>query len=91
MFRDQVIAGLHRSNRSDMGKVEYEGTLDQLLENDIDKFIEYNLVDVKIVVALEEKLKLIDLVVLYLIWVEYLMRKCILVLDISRVYVDLLT
>jgi len=44
-----------------MGKVEYEGTLDQLLENDIDKFIEYNLVDVKIVVALEEKLKLIDL------------------------------
>jgi DNA polymerase elongation subunit (family B) len=45
----------------DMGKVEYEGTLDQLLENDIDKFIEYNLVDVKIVVALENKLKLIDL------------------------------
>ena len=38
----------------DMGKVEYEGTLDQLLENDIDKFIEYNLVDVKIVVALEK-------------------------------------
>ena len=24
-----------------MGKVEYDGTLDQLLENDIDKFIEY--------------------------------------------------
>ena len=45
----------------DMGKVEYDGTLDQLLENDIDKFIEYNLVDVKIVVALENKLKLIDL------------------------------
>ena len=40
-------------------KVEYEGTLDQLLENDIYKFIEYNLVDVKIVVALEEQLKLI--------------------------------
>jgi DNA polymerase elongation subunit (family B) len=44
-----------------MGKVEYEGTLDQLLENDIEKFIEYNLVDVKIIVALENKLKLIDL------------------------------
>ena len=45
----------------DMGKVEYEGTLDQLLETDIEKFIEYNLVDVKIIVALEKKLKLIDL------------------------------
>ena len=45
----------------DMGKVEYEGTLDQLLENDIDKFIEYNLVDVEIVVELDEKLQFIDL------------------------------
>ena len=62
MFRDQVIRLDYIGQiEVDMGKVEYEGTLDQLLENDIDKFIEYNLVDVKIVVALEEKLKLIDL------------------------------
>ena len=45
-----------------IGKVEYEGTLDDLYKNDINKFIEYNLVDVKIVKALDDKLKLIDLV-----------------------------
>ncbi len=44
-----------------IGKVEYEGTLDDLYRDDIDKFIEYNLNDVKIVKALDDKLKLIDL------------------------------
>ena len=44
-----------------IGKVEYEGTLDDLYKNDINKFIEYNLVDVKIVKALDDKLKFIDL------------------------------
>ena len=43
------------------GKIEYEGTLDDLKRNDIRKFIEYNLVDVKIVKEFEDKLKLIDL------------------------------
>ena len=42
-----------------MGKIEYEGTLDNLYETDINKFIEYNLNDVKIVKALDDKLKLI--------------------------------
>ena len=45
-----------------IGKVEYEGTLNDLYKNDINKFIEYNLVDVKIVKALDDKLKFIDLV-----------------------------
>lgn len=45
------------------GKVEYEGTLDDLKRNDIRKFIEYNLVDVKIVKELEDKMKLMDLAV----------------------------
>ncbi len=45
-----------------IGKVEYEGTLDDLYRDDIDKFIQYNLNDVEIVKALDEKLKLIDLV-----------------------------
>ena len=45
----------------DMGKIEYEGTLDDLFRDDINKFIEYNLNDVKIVKALDDKLKLIDL------------------------------
>ena len=43
------------------GKVEYEGTLDDLYKNDIDKFIEYNLNDVEIVKALDQKFKLLDL------------------------------
>ena len=44
-----------------IGKVEYEGTLDDLYKNDIDKFIEYNLNDVEIVKALDQKFKLLDL------------------------------
>jgi len=45
-----------------MGKVEYEGSLDMLFNEDLDKFIDYNLTDVKIVVALDQKLQLIELV-----------------------------
>jgi len=45
-----------------MGKVEYEGSLDELFRNDLDKFIEYNLQDVRILVEMDKKLKLIELV-----------------------------
>lgn len=44
-----------------MGKIEFQGSLDKLLETDINKYVEYNLNDVKIVVALENKLQFIDL------------------------------
>ena len=44
-----------------MGKIEYEGTLQDLYESDINKYIEYNLNDVVIVKELDDKLKLIDL------------------------------
>ena len=44
-----------------IGKVEYEGTLNDLYRDDKEKFIEYNLVDVKIVVELDKKMKFIDL------------------------------
>jgi DNA polymerase elongation subunit (family B) len=44
-----------------MGKIEYEGTLDDLYKSDINKYIEYNLNDVKIVKALDDKLKFIEL------------------------------
>jgi len=44
-----------------MGKIEYAGSLDDLFREDIDKFVEYNLVDVEIVVKLEQKLQFIDL------------------------------
>jgi DNA polymerase elongation subunit (family B) len=43
------------------GKVEYEGSLDDLFETDLEKFIEYNIVDVDLVVCMDEKLKFIDL------------------------------
>ena len=45
----------------DKGKIEYQGNLDQLFRDDIEKFIEYNLVDVEIVVELDKKLQFIDL------------------------------
>jgi len=44
-----------------MGKVEFQGTLDKLFETDINKYIEYNLNDVKIVNALDNKFQFIDL------------------------------
>tara|TARA_B100001250_G_scaffold365975_1_gene347034 strand:+ start:1110 stop:3626 length:2517 start_codon:yes stop_codon:yes gene_type:complete len=44
-----------------LGKIDYEGSLQDLYENDINKYIEYNLNDVKIVKALDDKLQFIDL------------------------------
>jgi len=44
------------------GKIEYEGNLDDLMENDIDTFIEYNITDVELVIELDKKLQYIDLV-----------------------------
>ena len=43
------------------GKIEYQGNLDQLFRDDIEKFIEYNLVDVELVVDMDKKLKFIEL------------------------------
>jgi len=43
------------------GKIEYEGNLDQLFRDDIEKFCEYNLVDVELVVDMDKKLQFIDL------------------------------
>jgi len=44
-----------------MDKITYTGSLNDLYKNDINKYIEYNLNDVKIVVAIDKKLKFIDL------------------------------
>jgi DNA polymerase elongation subunit (family B) len=44
-----------------MGKIKYDGTLDKLYREDKEKFIEYNVHDVRIVVAIDEKLKFIEL------------------------------
>lgn len=45
-----------------MGKVDYEGSLDELFRTDLEKFIQYNLQDVRIIVEMDKKLKLIELV-----------------------------
>jgi DNA polymerase elongation subunit (family B) len=46
-----------------LSKIEYEGSLDKLFKEDINKFIDYNVRDVEILVALEEKMKFIELTV----------------------------
>ena len=44
-----------------IGKVEFEGTLQNLYETDINKYVEYNLNDVVIVKAIDDKFGLINL------------------------------
>jgi DNA polymerase elongation subunit (family B) len=44
-------------------KIEYDGSLDKLFKDDVNKFIEYNLRDVEIIIELEKKLKFIDLTI----------------------------
>ena len=43
------------------GKIQFEGTLEHLYRTDIEKYVEYNVNDVTLVVELEEKLKYISL------------------------------
>jgi len=44
-----------------MEKISYKGSLDDLYKSDINKYIEYNLNDVQIIVAIEEKKQFIEL------------------------------
>jgi DNA polymerase elongation subunit (family B) len=46
-----------------LGKIEYKGSLDKLFKDDVNKFIEYNIRDVEIIIELEKALKFIDLTV----------------------------
>ena len=45
------------------GKVEYEGSLDSLFKEDINKFIEYNVSDVELIVAMDVKLDFIAIAI----------------------------
>ena len=49
--------------REELGtnKVEYDGTLDQLYNNDFKKFLEYNIQDTKLLDDLDKKLRFIEL------------------------------
>ena len=42
-------------------KIEYDGTLNDLYENDIQKFIDYNVQDVRLIKRLDDKLDYIDI------------------------------
>lgn len=44
------------------GKIEYGGSLHELYERDIEEFIRYNLRDVELLVKMDKKMKLIELV-----------------------------
>jgi DNA polymerase elongation subunit (family B) len=46
---------------ADISKIEYEGNLNNLYDDDIDKFIQYNFRDVEVLKKLDEKLKYIAL------------------------------
>ena len=43
------------------GKIEYEGSLDDLFANDIEKFLEYSIHDTRLVKMLDDKMKTIEL------------------------------
>jgi len=47
-----------------LGKIEYNGSLDKLFKEDKEKYVEYNIRDVEIIEALEEKQKFIELTIL---------------------------
>ena len=47
------------------GKLEYEGTINTIYKTDWNRFVEYNIQDVLLLVRLEEKLKLFALIVEY--------------------------
>jgi len=46
------------------GKIKYEGSLDRLFKEDVNKFIEYNVNDVRLIVELDRKKKFIDLAIM---------------------------
>jgi DNA polymerase elongation subunit (family B) len=44
-----------------IGKIDYDGSLDDLKRDDINRFIEYNIHDIRLIVMLDEKLQFINL------------------------------
>jgi DNA polymerase elongation subunit (family B) len=68
LYKKHVTHEMHSYRLDYVGEVEvgdrktpYEGTLDQLYNNDFEKFIEYNRQDVLLLVKIDKKLKFIQL------------------------------
>jgi DNA polymerase elongation subunit (family B) len=64
MIKKEASYSLNAIGKKQVGmeKITYRGSLDTLYKEDIKKYVEYNLNDVQIMVALDDKLKLIELV-----------------------------
>ena len=62
-FKDEPSYKLHSLGTKyvNLGKIEYEGSLDRLFKEDIYKFIEYNFRDVEIIQKLDEKFQYLGL------------------------------
>jgi len=62
-YNEESSYALDAISRKELGrgKIEYDGNLNDLYATDIEKFIEYNLVDVELVVDLDKKLGFIEL------------------------------
>jgi len=62
-FKDEPSFKLDALGKKYVGleKIEYEGSLDRLFEEDIQKFIQYNFRDVEILKALDEKFQYLSL------------------------------
>ena len=62
-FTDQSSYRLDAIGQFELGekKISYEGTLNDLYDNDIDKFVRYNIHDVRLVKRLNDKLDFIDI------------------------------
>ena len=69
-------------------KVEYSGTLNELFENDIQKFVEYNIQDVRLIKKIDDKCDFINMkAVVYVMLVMYHMKIFICHHDILRVLI----
>lgn len=56
-YRLDAIADFELGER----KIEYDGTLNELYENDIEKFVQYNIHDVRLIEMLDKKLNFIEI------------------------------
>ena len=62
-YSEESSYSLEAISRKELGKgkIEYEGSLDNLYKTDPEKFVEYNVNDVTLVLELEQKLKFLEL------------------------------
>jgi DNA polymerase elongation subunit (family B) len=62
-YSEESSYSLEAISRKELGKgkIQYEGTLDHLYRTDPEKFVEYNVNDVTLVLELDEKLKFLSL------------------------------